>query len=420
MSHTCKTLLVLVSLLALPGATSAVEVPLSARFDAFSVRIYGFLNAEVEWVRALGGATPYSPRMRVSDGNSRFGIFGKWNMTVQTEVQVQLEALLNNFEQGGVNDLGRTSTLASRNSFVGIKDERFGMLLVGFYDNAYRSLVGTGGEFGGNLGLTELGLDLWNNTTAAVSGGFANLFGRGEARLANSIHYHSPNFFGARVALSYGFDEAQAEGGRRDRLSAAALYTYQGFGIGLGYDRQANTGVDSDALQRGEGMRLGPVNDVSTNFYKVIISYTASTGTYFGLGYERSVYGFANFAQPGTGTVYSPVTYGTMSQGGAMASIAQAIGNFTLMGSIGKLGKLSNSIFGSGDDYQATQFSVGAKYAIARPFMVYVYFTRVENKPQQNINLGVPIYSNNLGTPDAFLAPGNNPMAAGTGMIARF
>jgi hypothetical protein len=75
---------------------------------------------------------------------------------------------------------------------------------------------------------------------------------------------------------------------------------------------------------------------------------------------------------------------------------------------------------GSGDDYQATQFSVGAKYAFGRPFMVYVYFSRVENKPQQNINLGVPIYSNNLGTSEAFLAPGNSPMAGGIGMIARF
>src|SRR5262249_5287838 len=281
MSRPCKTLLVLAALLALPYSARAVDLPIPPDVP-IAVRIYGFLNGEVEWVRALGGATPYTPRMRVSDGNSRFGIFGSWSMTPQTEVQVQLEALLNAFEQGGVNDLGHVGTLTSRNTFVGVSDKRVGTLLVGFYDNAYRGLVGTGGGFGGNRGLTELGLDLWNNTTAAMSGGFANLFGRREARLANSIHYHSPNLFRAQLALSYGFDEAQAEGGRRDRLSAAALYKFYGFGIGLGYDRQANTGVDTDALQRGEGMRLGPVNDVSTNFYKAIVSYTAPTGTYLG------------------------------------------------------------------------------------------------------------------------------------------
>jgi len=419
MSRPCKTLLVISALLALPFSARAVDLPIPPDVP-IAVRIYGFLNGEVEWVRALGGATPYTPRMRVSDGNSRFGIFGSWSMTSQTEVQVQLEALLNAFEQGGTNDLGHVGTLTSRNTFVGVSDKRFGTLLLGYYDNAYRSLVGTGGGFGGNLGLTELGLDLWNNTTAAMSGGFPNLFGRGEARLPNSIHYRSPNLFGAQVAFSYGFDEAQAEGGRRDHFSAAALYKFHQFGIGVGYDHQSNTGVDSDALLQGEGIRIVPVNDVSTNFYKAIASYTFSTGTYVGLGYERSVYGFANFTQPESGTVYSQVTYGTMSQGGAMASVAQQLGNFTLMGSVGKLGKLSNSIVGSGDDYQATQFSVGAKYAFGRPFMVYAYFSRVENKPQQNINLGVPIYSNNLGTSEAFLAPGNSPMAGGIGMIARF
>lgn len=413
MTDRLKTLPVLVTVLAFAGAARSSDLPVSLRF-------YGFLNAEVEWVRALGGASPYSGRMRVSDGNSRVGVFGFWNFTPQTQVQVQLEALLNNFEQGGVNDLGHVGTITSRNSFVGVRDERFGTLLAGYYDNAYRSLVGTGGKFGGNLGLTELGLDLWNNTSAAVSGGFANLFGRGEARLANSIHYRSPSLFGAHLALSYGFDEAQAEGGRRDHISAAALYEICGFGIGLGFDHQANTGLDSDALLRGEGMRLGAVNDVSTNFYKVIVSYTAPTGTYVAFGYERSVYGFGNFTPPGNGTVYSPISYGTMSQGGAMASAAQVLGNVTLMGSFGKLGTLSDSIVGSGSDYQATQFSLGAKYAFGRPFMAYAYFTRVDNKPLQNINLGVPIYSNHYGTSQAFLSPGDNPIGIGTGVIARF
>jgi len=413
MVRSCKTLLAVAALLALPRVARAADLPIT-------IKVYGFLNGEVEYVRALGGTAPYNARVRVSDGNSRIGVFGAYDLSQNTAVNVQIEALLNAFEQGGVNDLGRFGTLTSRNTYVGVADKRFGTLLAGYYDNAYRSLVGTGGGFGGNLGLTEQGLDLWNNTTASVSGGFANLFGRGEARLTNSVHYRSPELFGARIALSYGVDEAQAEGGRRDHFSAAGLWSFHGFGVGLGYDRQANTGVDSDALVRGEGMRLGAVNDVSTSFYKAIVSYTASTGTYVGIGYERSVYGYSSFVQPGTGIVYTPVTYGNMSQGGAMASIAQALGDLTLMGSIGKLGKLSNSIFGSGDDYQATQFSVGAKYSFGPVFMLYAFFSRVDNNPQQNINLGVPIYSNNLGTPDAFLAPGNKPMAGGTGLIARF
>jgi predicted porin len=410
-----KILLVLA--LALPAAARADELPLQ-------VHPSGFLNGEVEWARAIGGTTPYSPRMRVSDGNSRFGIFGSYALSPQLEVQVQLEGLLNNFAAGGVNDQGQTFSLMSRNTFIAVSDKRFGTLLAGYYDNAYRSLVGTGGPFGGNWGLTDLGLDLWNNTSAAMSGGFSSLFGRGESRLANSVHYRSPDIFGMRVTVSYALDEALAQGGRRDHFSAAALYTFEGplkgLSAGVGFDHQANTGIDFDRLYRGQGMQLGAENDVGTTFYKAIVSYLAPTGTYVGFGYERSVYGIAGFYQPGQGQVYTPISYGDMSQGGAMLSAAQAIGSLTVMGSVGKLGKLGNAAVGVGDDYQSTQYSLGAKYAFNPSFMAYVYFTRIDNHAQQNVNLGVPVYSSDLGTSAAFLAPGDKPTAGGTGLIARF
>jgi predicted porin len=395
------------------AARAELQLPLKINF-------YGFINAEVEWARALGGATPFPARMRVADGNSRLGLFGSYPLTPNLDVAVQLEGFLNNFEQGGVNDLGQSSTLESRNSYVGLFHKQFGSLLVGNVDNAYRALVGTGSNFGGNIGLTDFGLDLWNNTTAAVSGGFANLFGRGEARLPNSIHYRSPELFGVLLAASYGFDELETQGGRRDHASLGALYSFHGFRIGVGWDHQANTGVNDAALVQGEGFQLAPVNDVSTNYYKVMASYLAPTGTYFGVGYERSVYGFSQFIPPAPGSTLSPLVTGNMSQGGFMASIAQSLGDLALMASFGKLGPLSDSIFGNGADYQATQFSVGAKYAFNASFMAYAYFTRVNNDALQNINLGVPIFTNNLGTPSAFLAPGNKPMAGGVGMIARF
>src|SRR4051812_40187205 len=264
---------ILLALSALPA--HAGDLPLS-------VHLYGFLNGEVEYVRALGGASPVTSHVRVADGNSRLGLAGAYSLSPQTDVNVQLEGLLTSFAQGGINDLGQSVTLMSRNTYVGVSDKRFGKLLVGYYDNAYRSLVGTGNGFGGNWGLTELGLDLWSNTSAAVSGGFQSLFGRGEARLANSIHYHSPQLFGITVNLSYGLDQIMSEGGRRDHFSAAAQYKLGGLGIGVGYDYQANTGIDYDRLYRGEGMHLGAENGVSTSFYKVLVSYTLPTHTYIG------------------------------------------------------------------------------------------------------------------------------------------
>jgi predicted porin len=396
------------------------------------VKLYGFLNAEVEWVRALGGATPLTSRARVSDGNSRLGLAGSYALSADTKVLVQLEGFLGSFEQGGVDDTGKSMVLESRNSFVGVEDRRAGRLVAGYHDSAYRTLVGTGGDFGGNWGLTATGLDLWNNTSAAVSGGFTSLFGRGESRMKNSLHYTSPELYGAKVMVSYGLDEQAAAGGRRDHLSAAALYHFGALGlpglkIGVGYDHQANTGVDTDKLVLGLGMGTTAVNDVDTSFYKVIVSWLAPTQTYLGFGYERAVYGYANWVQPVPGQVTSPIVSGTQSQGGAMISLAQGLGYFaspldgaTLMASWGKLGNLSDSIYGSGADYGASQWSLGVKYAFGAPFMAYAYFTRVDNKPLQSLNLGSALYSNHAGTSDAFLAPGNKPTAGGVGLIARF
>jgi predicted porin len=148
--------------------------------------IYGFLNGQLESVQATGGATPYNTRGRVSDGNSRLGFRGNIGVTDDLKGIWQLEASLNNFDQGGVNTRGESSSLSSRNSYVGLESKRFGTFVVGNNDSVYRSLIGSGGEFGGNLGLTVHGLDVWNNTSAQMTGNADSVFSRGEARYKNT------------------------------------------------------------------------------------------------------------------------------------------------------------------------------------------------------------------------------------------
>jgi predicted porin len=101
--------------------------------------------------------------------------------------------------------------------------------------------------------------------------------------------------------------------------------------------------------------------------------------------------------------------------------VAQDIRNATFMASVAKLGKLQKTTFAKPTDFGATQFSIGAMYNLNRWLSPYVYFTKVSNRSQQNVNLGqAPLYSNNIGKDDAFLAPGNSPRAFGVGIIARF
>ena len=323
-----------------PSGVAALTSPVQSR-------VYGFLNIQLERAWARGGATPYDSRFRVVDGGSRIGYAGAVPVGNDTSIALwQLEGALAGFEQGGLTDQGAHTSIVSRNSFVGVENRHLGRLVAGNNDSAYRRLVGSGGDMGGNLGLTVLGLDLWNNTSAQFSGNGKSIFGRGEERYHNSLHYVSPAFpislpsASIQVAASYGVDQALVQSARRDRFSLAALFRAGGFSLGAAYDRQANTGVDVDNLEQGFGLRTDALNGVATYYYEVLASYRFPFGTYLGAGVERSNYGFLLLVPPTSG-YYANFNQGVMRQTGAMASVAQPWGRATLM--VSKRGFLSAS-----------------------------------------------------------------------------
>ena len=409
-----------------PAVTPAPTAPVvKALPSAVQLKLYGFLNGAIERVWASGGATPYAARGRVTDGNSRFGGFVAYDVGRQTKAIAQLEGQLN-FDQGGVNDQGSPALLTSRNSFVGVEHALLGRLVIGNVDSAYRSLVGSGGALGGNLGLTVTGLDLWNNTSAQSSGNFFSPFSRGEARYKNSVHWITPDWalvpgwLALRLAGSYAFDEAIANGHKRDRYSAAAKIAVKGLELGGGFDRQENTGVDVDKLQQGYGFGVDAQQDVATYYWKALAGYHFSFGTYVGAGYEHASYGYTMFV-PASASSPSSVQSGTMGQDGVMFALAQRFGPATLMATYAKLGSLSNPVVGTGADYQGSQFSLGGKWDFSDVFAVYAYYTEIKNNAQQILDLGQsPLFGNDLGTPTAFLSPGTSPSAFGLGAIVRF
>lgn len=312
--------------------------------------------------------------------------------------------------------------MVSRNTFVGLEHRCFGRLVIGSNESAYRSLVGSSGELGGNLGMTMTGLDVWNNTSAQLSGNPNSLFGRGEDRYRNSAHYDSPDLRGFRLALSYGFDEALSAGRSRDRYAAAIRYARGPFKVGLGHDHHRNTGVNLKSMRQGMGFHTGEEAGPATDFFKAIAGLSLPTRTYVGVGYEYALYGYSNYLPPTPEELYGHLFEGTMKQHGAMLSIAQGVGEWaTIMASAGKLWSLNDAPFGAPSDYAAWQASLGAKFTLADWVTGYVYATQIHNGPTQNLNLSQsPIFSNNLGTNQAFLAPGNHPRAIGMGLLTRF
>ena len=408
-----RTVLATAALACLSGSALADTPLASLAAIKADMSIYGFLNGQIESVEATGGATPYRSRGRVSDGNSRIGFKGNIGVSDDLKAIWQLEGSLNSFDQGGTNTRGETSTLTTRNSYVGLSSVRFGTVIVGNNDSVYRSLVGSGGEFGGNLGLTVHGLDVWNNTSAQMSGNADSVFSRGESRYKNSAHYLSPVWNGLQAGASYGFDENRDNDTRRNRWALAVKYTNGPLTLGAGYDRQNDTGVDTAAIAQGLGFRTTGAAGTDTTFAKVDARYVLPTHTMFGIGFEQAKYGFLPTGAGNGG--------GTMKQNAVLLSVAQDIDNLSLMAGAGKLYDLKNATFGNPGDYGAKQYSLGALYNFNKYLASYVYYTKISNDSQQNVNLGqTPLYSNNNGKSNAYLAPGDSPRAFGVGLIARF
>ncbi len=258
------------SAILLAAAVVSFSLPRAARGDfPGNAKFYGFLNAEVERAWATGGTTPYDARFRVTDGNSRLGFSGSFDVAEKTQAIWQIEASLNGFEQAGTNDKGVLSAISSRNTYVGVADQRFGTLMVGYVDSVYRSMVGSGSSLGGNLGLTVFGLDLWNNTSAQMTGNTWSVFSRGEARFKNSVHYLSPDWI-LRAGASYGVDESASTRRGHDRFSLAARVKWEGFLAGVGYDSQRNTGLNTDNMEAGLGAHTDAVDRATTWFAKAV------------------------------------------------------------------------------------------------------------------------------------------------------
>ena len=383
--------------------------------------VYGFINGEVESVEAVGGATPYPSRGRIADGNSRIGFTGTIGINADAKAIWQIEGGLNNFAQGGVNDNGQSATLESRNTFVGVTSDKFGSLVIGNNDSVYRSLVGSGGALGGNLGMTVHGLDVFNNTSAQMTGNADSIFSRGETRMKNSIHYLSPELYGLQAGVSYGFDEAMVNRNNRSRYSLAVKYQYQALTIGVGYDHQSNTGLDATMLQTGFGTVIDAQANVNTTYAKVIASYVLPTKTTIGLGVERASIGNSQIQFPSSGSIYTSVYQNALTQNSYLFSVAQDVGDASLLAGYGKLSGLQGIQHYSADDFKAKQFSLALTYKLNSSLTPYVYVTKITNSAQSNINLGQsPVRSNALGTSAAFLAPGDSPRAIGIGLLARF
>lgn len=175
-----------------------------------------------DWDAVTGAANDSG--MFVSSNSSRFGIRASEDVGGGLKATAQYEFLFN-------QDVGNSNPVTNRDNYIGLEGG-FGAIRLGNIDTATKDIGGIA--------------DLFYREQLGESRSIINE-GNADARVANGIHYFSPNFGGVSFKLQYGADE----GTDLNVMAANVRYSAGPLALGLGYltTEAADPAEDTDVLR---------------------------------------------------------------------------------------------------------------------------------------------------------------------------
>jgi predicted porin len=393
-----------------------------------NVQIYGTLIAFADTIQATGASTNPSAsnalvtvsstaanvpgRGRITCGTSNIGFKGEFQTPVdELKVFWQVESSVS-------VDGDQPSTLAGRNSALGLAGKSWGRVFIGSWDTPYkvptlflgatRGLLPFDGNLYGNPGFNVPGTV--TNSGRAASKNDAS-FSR---RQGNSIQYWSPEFSGFSARLAYSVNEGRSttDNATQPQVSPtvlSALFSYRNGGLTLhaGYERHddyfglnqltANAspvGLANNRSSRDEGFEL-------VGIYAVPSTWTRITGIVEKLKYhnDEKANGFIRDYQR---TAWS-------------LSVQQPLGDHKVWITYGSAGQGSAQVAGTGststDGLGARQLSLGYSYALGKSVELLASGYTVRNDAAATYGL-FPVL--------AGINPGADTRGFGVGMLYTF
>lgn len=341
-----------------------------------NVTIYGKVDMSVDSIDDGNGATTATQGVRtikVSSNASRLGLKGAEDLGSGLSAIWQIEQTVN------VDDsTTNANTLASRNSFVGLKDNDWGTVLLGRHDTPYKISTRKLDVFGERLA---------DNRTlmGSVAGKSAKLAFDG--RQGNILAYLSPELSGFSAALAYvaGAETATTSGQvKGSAWSVAGMYNKGSFYGALAYEVHDYGSLSTGTLAGGGAAGAFGGAGTKESAWKLGLGYKLDALT-FGIAYEKSSdnFGGAGAAAPVAGcTAAGQDCYG---HGAWYFSGKYAFGIDALNMAYGKVGNLAGTA--AGGDTRASQFSVGYDHNLSKRTILYALYTSLSNGA--NINYGL-------------------------------
>jgi predicted porin len=190
-------------------------------------------------------------RRVVQNITSRIGFRGVRKITDDLSGIMQIET--------GVapDDSANSGALASRNSYAGLRSQRFGSIIAGKYDMPFKSMEGTASQLWGSAEAMEVIIH-GKGTGIAAGATWANL----HTRQTNVIQYWSPKFNDIGIKLGYSPDEVNGATGtiKKPVYGASIEFNNGTWNLGLATEtKQNNTAQDKDmnGVKLTAGMKFG-------------------------------------------------------------------------------------------------------------------------------------------------------------------
>lgn len=364
-----------------------------------NVDIYGVIGVSVDYVDGGSGTAGDSftskdseSRARVSSNTSYLGFKGSEDLGGGLSAVWQIEQAVAIDQGAGTAALG--STWASgRNSFAGLSSKSLGSLTFGNQDTPYKTSTGKLDVFGGGQYLAD----------------YRSLFGQpsnGSVRATNSVLYTSPDFSGLTIRAMGAAQQENGSTGSPKLYSLSGVYTNGPLFATLAYE--ANTYYTSGTATIASAGGYAVSGTAGNNYETDQKKWRAGVGfnfgnTTLGLAYEDSDWDIANTTLATSASADRSAWY---------LSAAHKMGNTTLKAAYTK----ADDIAGVADT-GATQYSLGASYALSKRTEMFGLFTQVKNDSSANYGLGGGATGVHAVDP---AAAGEDPRGISVGMIHKF
>jgi len=209
---------------------------------AQSMTLYGRLYPEVILTRMTGATAPGTTGLATLSGtpsgasfdnvakmdasNSRFGVRGEEPLGngVRAFFQIEQRILVDTGNPGNTG-------IASRDTFVGLSSERFGLVKFGNMDTVYKSI----GDTLSFLGVSS-GNFVSNSSVLAKQGFGESSAGSFHLRRTNALWYETPSWNGLQWMAQYGPDEARTMTRNAWLASTGILYDSATLYAALSYE----------------------------------------------------------------------------------------------------------------------------------------------------------------------------------------